>query len=68
MSVGKRTSTAEPLTEHDVAERIGRSMLRTLTIMQQARDLGLMPAVKSSRYYALGLPEMMQAELEQWTS
>lgn len=66
MSVGKRTSTEQPLTEHDVAERLGKSLLRTLRIMQEARSLGLMPGVQSSRYYPTGLPEMLAEELREW--
>lgn len=66
MSVGKRLSTEEPLTEHDVAERLSKAALRVTKIMSEARQLGLMDEVKRSRYLVGGTFTMMQEELDKW--
>lgn len=66
MAVGKRFSTSEPLTEHDVAERLSRSILRTLTILTQTRELGMMKEVKSSRYMVGGGLDLLAKEIEEW--
>ena len=63
---GKRTSTDDPLTEHDVAERLDHAALRTLRILMETRQQGLMPAVSSSRYLGSGLLDMLAAELQEW--
>lgn len=65
MSAGKRLRPSDPLTEHDVAERLDRAALRTARIMSDARQLGYMDAVKHSRYLhgALGI---LAAELAMW--
>lgn len=66
MSSGKRLRTDEPLTEHDVAERLSKSILRTMTILQQARDLGLMEEVRRSRYMVGGGLELLAEEIAVW--
>lgn len=66
MAVGKRHSTSEPLTEHDVAERLTRSMLRTLNLLEETRQLNLMEEVQSSRYFHPELIPYLEKELEAW--
>ena len=73
MSVGKRYNTTEPLTEHDVADRLEKAMLRVWRIMVDARQMegevgtypNLMDAVKSSRYLT-NVPMALMWELERW--
>lgn len=68
MTVGKRRDPSQPLTEHDVAERLDRAALRLLRIMWDVRvnHPELLGPVRSSRYftnaaaalaYELGLDE-----------
>jgi hypothetical protein len=66
MAVGKRHSTDQPLTEHDVADRLSNAMLRALRILEDSRQLGLMAEVKSSRYYHPELIHYLEKELEAW--
>ena len=65
MSAGKRLSLDEPLTEHDVAERLNRAALRVVRIMADARQQGYMEPVKHSRYLTNVL-SMLMAELQLW--
>lgn len=66
MSMGKRTSTADPLTEHDVAERLDHAALRTLRILLDVRqDPELWRAVRSSRYHTNVL-DLLATELAEW--
>lgn len=66
MAVGKRHSTDQPLTEHDVAERLTHAALRTYTILVQMREQDMMDVVKSSRYHHPELLQMLRDELEAW--
>lgn len=66
MALGKHRNSDEPLTEHDVAERLSGSIKRTWTILLQARELGMMDGVKTSRYLVGGGFEGLSAELEHW--
>jgi hypothetical protein len=65
MSVGKRSSADQPLTEHDVAERLDKASMRVLTILMQTREMGLMDKVKHSRYLTNSL-NALAAELVEW--
>lgn len=66
MSAGKRLSTDEPLTEHDIAERLDKAALRVWQIMLDARQIeGLMEQVKHSRYCTNVLGELVE-ELRRW--
>ncbi len=66
MSAGKRSSTSEPLTEHDVAERLDRAAVRTLRILMDARQIdGLAEQVRGSRYLTNSLAALA-AELQEW--
>jgi hypothetical protein len=67
MAVGKRRTTSDPLTEHDVAERLDRAATRTLRILYDIRQLGQMDmdAVKHSRYLTNSLAALA-AELQAW--
>lgn len=65
MAAGKRLSTDQPLTEHDIADRLDRAALRLLRIMWDARQLGLMDPVRGSRYFT-NVCGALQAELEAW--
>jgi hypothetical protein len=65
MAVGKRLSTDEPLTEHDLAERLDRAALRVWRILQAAEDLGLQDQVRSSRYLSNSVMAL-RAKLEAW--
>lgn len=68
MAYGKRLSTADPLTEHDVAERLTHSAERTLRILMDVRQTegDLFEDVKHSRYLLGGLLEALAAELQTW--
>lgn len=52
MTAGKRTGTDQPLTEHDVAERLDHAALRLLRIMQDVRlnHPELLGPVRGSRF------------------
>lgn len=65
-AVGKRRSPDEPLTEHDVAERLSKAALRTWRILSEARQLGLMDQVKHSRYLPGGELRALREELDLW--
>src|SRR5580693_8523901 len=65
MAAGKRLNTSEPLTEHDVADRLDRAALRVVRIMMDTRQLGMMEQVKHSRYLT-GVLNMLAAELKLW--
>lgn len=65
MAVGKRLSTDEPLTEHDVADRLDKAALRLLRIMWDARQLGMVEAVSNSRYFT-NVTGALRAELDEW--
>lgn len=67
MSVGKRLTTGEPLTEHDVAERMNKAALRLLRIMMDARQLGLMVEVRGSRYMSANALGALRAEMDAWS-
>lgn len=64
-TVGKRLSTKDPLTVHDVAERLDKAMLRTVSILLEARSLGLMEGVLASRYHT-NVATMLAEELAMW--
>lgn len=66
MSVGKRADKHQPLTEHDVAERLDRAAMRALRILWEARQLGIAEEVKASRYLTGGTLEWLRAELDAW--
>lgn len=68
MAVGKRLSTDEPLTEHDVADRIDKAASRLLRIFWDVRQIGgdLAPAVVRSRYLTAGCLDELAAELRRW--
>lgn len=66
MAVGKRSSPDEPLTEHDVAERLDRAAIRVLSIMMDVRQTeGLYESVKASRYLTNSL-DLLAEELRLW--
>lgn len=65
MPAGKRLRTSDPLTEHDVADRLDKAALRLLQILMDARQLGLMEQVKHSRYLT-NVPGLLAAELARW--
>ncbi len=65
MAVGKRLSTEDPLTEHDVAERLDKAALRTYRILFEVREMGLQDQVKSSRYLT-NIINALAAELQAW--
>lgn len=66
MASGKRLSVAEPLTEHDVADRLDKTALRLLRILMDVRQTpGLQEAVKHSRYLT-NIPDALAAELAAW--
>jgi hypothetical protein len=65
MAVGKRLSTADPLTEHDVADRIDRAALRLARILADIRQQGGMEAVQHSRYLT-NAANILAAELQAW--
>jgi hypothetical protein len=65
MATDKRHSTAEPLTEHDVAERLDRAALRVLRIMIDAENLGIVTEVQHSRYLTNAL-SWLAGELGRW--
>jgi hypothetical protein len=64
-SPGKRLRTSDPLTEHDVADRIDRAALRLARILADIRQQGGMPAVQRSRYLTNAV-NILAAELEAW--
>jgi hypothetical protein len=65
---GKRSSTDQPLTEHDVAERIGKAMLRLTRILQEVSQMSptMQRDVRHSRYWPTGLDEILMEELQRW--
>lgn len=65
MAVGKRLSTSEPLNEHDIAERLDRAAFRTLRILMDVRQNGVMDAVKRSRYF-LNTLDLLADEMAEW--
>lgn len=65
MALGKRTNGDQPLTEHDIAERLDHAAMRCLTILMLARDFGMIEEVKSSRYLTNSLNGLL-AELQEW--
>lgn len=65
MAVGKRLSTEDPLTEHDVAARLDKAALRTYRILVEVREMGLKDQVKSSRYLT-NIINALAAELQAW--
>lgn len=66
-SIGKRTSADQPLTEHDIAERLCHSAMRTLKILMDVRqhEGDLFTDVKQSRYMN-GTLELLAEELQRW--
>jgi hypothetical protein len=66
VSAGKRLSTSEPLTEHDVAERLDKAAFRVLRILMDVRQTpGLLEGVKHSRY-TTNVLNLLAAELQEW--
>lgn len=67
MNAGKRRSVDEPLTEHDVADRLDRAAVRTLRILMDVRQQpgDLYEQVRASRYLTNSLSALM-AELALW--
>lgn len=65
MASGKRLNTGDPLTEHDVAERLDRAAIRVVRIMADTRQLGAMDPVKASRYLTNSL-NILASELALW--
>lgn len=67
MTAGKRCSTAEPLTEHDVADRLDKAALRLLRILMDTRQAegDLYADVRRSRYLTNGL-DLLIEELGHW--
>jgi hypothetical protein len=66
VSVGKRRSASEPLTEHDVAERLKLAAMRVVSILADARQTpGLAEQVAGSRYLSNSL-QVLRAELDLW--
>lgn len=65
MAVGKRSSTNEPLTEHDVAARLDKAALRVLQILMEIRQLDMMDQVKASRYTTNAM-DLLANELATW--
>jgi hypothetical protein len=67
VAAGKRLSTDEPLTEHDVADRLDKAALRTLRIMMDARQISpeFFEAVKGSRYQT-NVILMLRDEINLW--
>lgn len=65
MAVGKRLSASDPLNEHDIAERLDRAAFRTLRILMDVREHGVMDAVKGSRYNTNVL-SLLVDELAEW--
>lgn len=67
-TVGKRLSTNEPLTEHDVAERISHAADRLLRILMDIRQQegDLFKDVRTSRYLPGGELQMLHEELRLW--
>ena len=67
MSAGKRLSTDEPLTEHDVAERLTSALLRVTRILEDiVADPSLHQAVQGSRYLPGGVVAMTQDALDRF--
>lgn len=68
MSAGKRLDKDDPLTEHDIADRLARAAYRLLRIMQDVRQLpgDVMQDVQQSRYLPAGLLDDLAAELREW--
>lgn len=66
VSLGKRLSTSEPLTEHDIAERLDKAVLRVIRIMADARQLGFHEPVRDSRYMTVNSLGILRAELDLW--
>lgn len=69
MAMGKRLRTSQPLTEHDVAERLDHAALRLLRIMYDLRvnSPELVGPVRASRYWT-GAVNALAYELgcEEW--
>jgi hypothetical protein len=65
VAAGKRLGTSDPLTEHDVAERLDKAALRTVRIMTDIRQHGFVEPVKKSRYLTNAL-NILAAELQMW--
>jgi hypothetical protein len=67
-SPGKRSRTDEPLTEHDVAERLDRAVMRVVRIMFDVRENmppEMVDLVKRSRYTTNAL-YLLADELVAW--
>lgn len=62
-AVGKRLGTDEPLTEHDVAERLSKAALRLLRLLTEFREAGMVDVVKHSRYCHGEVLQALAAEL-----
>ena len=62
MSVDKRHSTEDPLTEHDVAERLSHAMLRVWRILTAITDDPVLhEAVKHSRFLVVQPYQLIEA-------
>lgn len=66
MSSGKRYSTDEPLTEHDIAARLDRAVERVWRIMLDARQIGLAQQIMHSRFLTYPTLGILRAELDAW--
>jgi hypothetical protein len=67
MASGKRLSTDEPLTEHDIAARIDKAALRLINILMDIRQQegDLWHDVRRSRYMS-GVLGMLGEEIAIW--
>lgn len=65
MAVGKRSSTGDPLTEHDVAARIDHAALRLWKLLLEFRQLGMTEQIRGSRYSTNAL-EGLADEMQTW--
>ena len=62
MNFGKRLSTSEPLTEHDVAERLSNAMLRVWRILADVTDEPVLhEAVRTSRFLVVMPAQLIEA-------
>jgi hypothetical protein len=68
-TVSKRLSASDPLTEHDVAERIDRAAMRLLRMLGDVReaDGDLFDDVRRSRYHSNAL-DLLAEEIALWRS
>jgi hypothetical protein len=65
-SSGKRHTSQDPLTEHDIAERISRAAARYIGLLMEAENLGMKDLVRHSRYIDVSTFKMVQEETAKW--